>query len=174
MVKPKIKIKAKPQPVPAIRTPDRRKLTTATGKEPDEEEPASPLIAGHAARHRNSVALPAEKKKPERLKYKTADQAAPEVERVSYLIPEFCAAHRLSVSMYYKMKEQKKGPKETKYGNKITITKENAALWLKEREEDQDKEDQAKQEQEDRENNKHPLKEKRGEISASIPSTGPL
>jgi hypothetical protein len=64
-------------------------------------------------------------------KYLTADEAAPDVAKVAYIIPEFCAAHRISVAMYYKLKNAGKGPRESHAGAKVIITLANAAAWLK-------------------------------------------
>jgi hypothetical protein len=72
-------------------------------------------------------------KKPEKTeprKYKNAEEQAPDVPHVAYTIPEFCAAHRLSLSMYYKLRTANAGPRESHAGNKNLITFENAAAWL--------------------------------------------
>ena len=42
----------------------------------------------------------------------------------AYSIPEFCEAHRISESMYYKIRAAGLGPKETRALSKIIITKE--------------------------------------------------
>lgn len=62
-------------------------------------------------------------------KFKTADDRAPDVPRVAYTVPEFCAAHRVSLSMYYKMRAAGKGPREGHAGTKVIITHESAANW---------------------------------------------
>ena len=51
------------------------------------------------------------------------------VERLVYSIPEFCAAHRLSQSMYYKIRALGKGPREGRVLTKPIITFESAAEW---------------------------------------------
>lgn len=55
----------------------------------------------------------------------------PRVARVAYTVPEFCEAHRLSLSMYYKLRLNKKGPRESHAGSKVTISFDNAAAWRK-------------------------------------------
>jgi hypothetical protein len=59
---------------------------------------------------------------------------APDVPRVAYTVAEFCVAHRVSQSMYYKMREAGKGPRESHAGTKILISLTNAAAWLKQTE----------------------------------------
>jgi len=46
-----------------------------------------------------------------------------------YTIREFCAAHRLSISMYFKLKAEKRGPRETAVGSRRYVTFEAAAEW---------------------------------------------
>jgi hypothetical protein len=54
-----------------------------------------------------------------------------DVPRVAYTVPEFCEAHRLSLSMYYKLKKARQGPCEGHAGTKVIITFESAAAWRK-------------------------------------------
>ena len=68
-------------------------------------------------------------------KYLSAAKQAPNVPRVAYTIAEFCASHRLSLSMYYKMQKAGTGPRESHAGSKVIITLANAAAWLKQIEE---------------------------------------
>src|SRR5262249_39737467 len=44
-------------------------------------------------------------------------------------VREFCLAHRLSISMYFKLKAQGRGPRETAVGSRRYITFEDAAKW---------------------------------------------
>src|SRR5262245_16148351 len=46
-----------------------------------------------------------------------------------YTIREFCVAHRLSISMFFKLKANKRGPRETAVGSRRYITFEDAAAW---------------------------------------------
>jgi hypothetical protein len=46
-----------------------------------------------------------------------------------YTIREFCVAHRLSISMFFKLKADKRGPRETAVGSRRYITFEDAAAW---------------------------------------------
>lgn len=51
----------------------------------------------------------------------------------AYTVLEFCRAHRLSESLYYKLRKAGHGPRETKLNSKVTISVEDAATWRKER-----------------------------------------
>lgn len=58
----------------------------------------------------------------------------PAVERAAYTIPEFCQAHRISESFYFKIRGKGLGPRESRTGGKVTITNESAAKWRASRE----------------------------------------
>ena len=54
------------------------------------------------------------------------------VERFAFTIPEFCEAHRISQSGYYKIRRLGRGPKEQRALDKLPIiTYEAAAEWRK-------------------------------------------
>ena len=56
--------------------------------------------------------------------------AKPDVPRAAYTIPEFCITHRMSESMYYKIRAEGLGPREAAL-TKVIITLESAAEWRK-------------------------------------------
>lgn len=58
----------------------------------------------------------------------------PPVPRAAYSIAEFCAAHRLSESMYFKMRNQGLGPDEMSVGSRRIISFEAAERWRRARE----------------------------------------
>jgi hypothetical protein len=58
----------------------------------------------------------------------------PEFGAGAYTIREFCAAHRLSEAMYFKLKTQNLGPREMVMGSRKAISIEAAEAWRKERE----------------------------------------
>ena len=60
--------------------------------------------------------------------------AKPEVPRAAYTIREFCAAHRISEAMYFKLRDAGLGPREMRALRKVTISVEAAADWRRERE----------------------------------------
>jgi hypothetical protein len=52
-----------------------------------------------------------------------------ELPRAAYTIAEFCEAHRMSQSFYFKIRGLGLGPRECRTLNKITISGESAADW---------------------------------------------
>jgi hypothetical protein len=52
----------------------------------------------------------------------------------AYSIPEFCQAHSISRSLYYKLKKLGQAPRELEVLNRKLITEEAAARWRAERE----------------------------------------
>jgi hypothetical protein len=61
----------------------------------------------------------------------TRDERPP---AAAYSIREFCAAHRLSESMYFKLRNQGLGPDEMEVGRRRLISYEAASVWRRERE----------------------------------------
>jgi hypothetical protein len=59
---------------------------------------------------------------------------ARQVPREAYTIPEFCEAHRISQSMYFKLRNAGLGPREMRALRKVTISLEAATEWRRERE----------------------------------------
>jgi hypothetical protein len=59
---------------------------------------------------------------------------AQQVPREAYTIPEFCKAHRISESMYFKLRAAGLGPREMRALRKVTISVEAAAEWRRARE----------------------------------------
>ena len=60
--------------------------------------------------------------------------AVPPTPRLALSIPEFCRAHSISVSLFFKLKKLGEGPREMKVGARTLITFESAAEWRRERE----------------------------------------
>ena len=58
----------------------------------------------------------------------------PPVPAAAYSIREFCAAHRLSESMYFKLRHQGLGPDEMSVGSRRIISFEAAERWRRARE----------------------------------------
>jgi hypothetical protein len=52
----------------------------------------------------------------------------------AYSINEFCARHRISVQLFYKVREQM--PRTFNVGTRVLISKEAAAAWRREREQE--------------------------------------
>jgi hypothetical protein len=51
-----------------------------------------------------------------------------------HTIPSFCAANHISVSLYFTLKREGKGPRETLLGKRVIITAAAARDWLAARE----------------------------------------
>ena len=58
----------------------------------------------------------------------------PPTSPAAYTIPTLCAAHHLSESFYFKLKNMGLGPREMRVGARVLITFEAAADWRRERE----------------------------------------
>jgi hypothetical protein len=54
----------------------------------------------------------------------------------AYSIAEFCERHRISVPLYYKLRQQGLTPTEIRLGTRVLISRESAATWRREREAD--------------------------------------
>jgi hypothetical protein len=59
---------------------------------------------------------------------------ADRVATAAYSIDEFCAAHRISTSMFFKLKSQGLAPAEMHVGTRRLISVEAAAAWRRARE----------------------------------------
>jgi hypothetical protein len=58
----------------------------------------------------------------------------PPTQAAAFTIEEFCRAHRLSPSMFHKLRTQGEGPRVMKVGTRTMVSKEAAADWRAERE----------------------------------------
>ena len=63
-----------------------------------------------------------------------SESTEPDVARAAYTIKEFCAAHRISEAMYYKLRAAGLGPREMRALKKVTVSMEAAEEWRRERE----------------------------------------
>jgi hypothetical protein len=81
---------------------------------------------------RKNIAL---KAKPKAVAVKRISLLPLPVERAAYTLKEFCQAHRISRAFYYELKEQGKGPVESRLSprGKIIISVESAARWREQR-----------------------------------------
>jgi hypothetical protein len=52
----------------------------------------------------------------------------------AWSITEFCRANSMSRSFYYVLQQKGEGPRETRLGSKVLITRKAAADWLARRE----------------------------------------
>ena len=51
-----------------------------------------------------------------------------------YTVPEFCALHRISRSLLYRLLKNGRGPRVMKAGKRTLITREAAEEWTRSRE----------------------------------------
>jgi hypothetical protein len=58
----------------------------------------------------------------------------PAGEADAYGLAEFCARHRISLQMYYKLAQQGLAPQTFNVGSRVLVSKEAAARWRAERE----------------------------------------
>lgn len=65
---------------------------------------------------------------------KTISIQGPPTPTAAYSIREFCLAHRVSVSMYFKLRNEGLGPVEMSIGRRRLISFEAAEAWRRERE----------------------------------------
>jgi hypothetical protein len=62
------------------------------------------------------------------------DDEPPPTPKLAFSIKQFCAAHSISEDFYYKLKRQKKNPKEMLVGSRVLISIEAAEAWRREQE----------------------------------------
>jgi hypothetical protein len=48
---------------------------------------------------------------------------------MAYSIGAFCEAHSINEAFYYKLRKLGKGPRESRKGDKVIISRESAAEW---------------------------------------------
>jgi len=61
-------------------------------------------------------------------------RTAPMAAAAAFTIDEFCAAHRLSPELYFKLKRSGRGPREMQVGRRRMISAESAARWRRRQE----------------------------------------
>ena len=60
--------------------------------------------------------------------------AAPTGEADAYSLQEFCDRHRISLQLFYKLMQQGLAPQTFNVGTRVSVSKEAATRWRKERE----------------------------------------
>jgi hypothetical protein len=100
-----------------------------TGKKPTQTADQTNRLSGPPSAEPTAIE-PTGKSEPEAsAKAKATPIRGPPVPPAWYSVREFCLAHRLSISMYFKLKAQGRGPRETAVGSRRYITFEDAAKW---------------------------------------------
>src|SRR5215467_1253695 len=93
-----------------------------------------PLLSSAERHHAAKAAL---RKKPDRNPSNATVPPpirGPPVPPAAYSIKEFCAAHRISEAMYFKLRGQGLGPVEMEVGTRRIISAECAEAWRRKRE----------------------------------------
>src|SRR5262249_28372490 len=100
-----------------------------TGKKPAQTPDEAKRLPGPPIADATAIE-PTTKSEPDsHTKGKATPIRGPPVPPAWYSVREFCLAHRLSISMYFKLKAQGRGPRETAVGSRRYITFEDAAKW---------------------------------------------
>jgi predicted DNA-binding transcriptional regulator AlpA len=56
-------------------------------------------------------------------------QRSPLMQKLAFSVSEFCEAHSISRSLFYKLLSNGKGPRLSRVGNRRLVTAEDAAEW---------------------------------------------
>jgi len=100
-----------------------------TGKKPAQTADQMKRLPGPPSADATAIE-PAAKSEPDApAKAKATPIRGPPVPAAWYTLREFAAAHRLSMSMLYKLKAEGRGPRETAVGSRKFVTFEDAARW---------------------------------------------
>jgi hypothetical protein len=100
-----------------------------TGKKPAQTADEAKRLPGPPVSDATAIE-PTIKSEPDApAKAKATPIRGPPVPAAWYSIKDFCAAHRISMAMYFKLKTEKRGPREIAVGSRRYITFEAAAAW---------------------------------------------
>jgi hypothetical protein len=99
--------------------------------QPKQKRPSDPVVVAVAAgKFRRSPRSPNVTKQA----HERPTSHGPQPPRAAFTVPEFCAAHRISVAKYYEIKKAGWGPVEMVVGRRRVIAVESAERWRRERE----------------------------------------
>jgi hypothetical protein len=100
-----------------------------TGKKPVQTADEAKRLPGPPGADATAIE-PTTKSEPEApAKAKATPIRGPPTPAAWYTIRTFCEAHKLSQAMYFKLKADKRGPREIAVGSRRYITFEDAAAW---------------------------------------------
>jgi hypothetical protein len=105
-----------------------------TGKKPAQTADEAKRLPGPPIADTEAIEPTAKTEPDAPAKVKATPIRGPPVPAAWYSIREFCQAHRLSISMYFKLKAQGLAPRELAVGSRRYISFESAADWRRERE----------------------------------------
>jgi hypothetical protein len=100
-----------------------------TGKKPAQTADEAKRLPGPPIADATAIEPTTKSESNSHTKGKATPIRGPPVLPAWYSVREFCLAHRLSISMYFKLKAQGRGPRETPVGSRRYITFEDAAKW---------------------------------------------
>jgi hypothetical protein len=100
-----------------------------TGKKPVQTADEAKRLPGPPIADATAIEPTAKSEPDSHTKGKVTPIRGPPVPPAWYSVREFCLAHRLSISMYFKLKAQGRGPRETAVGSRRYISFEDAAAW---------------------------------------------
>jgi hypothetical protein len=100
-----------------------------TGKRPAQTADEAKRLPGPPIADATAIEPTTQSESDSHLKGKATPTRGPPVPPAWYSVREFCLAHRLSVSMYFKLKAQGRGPRETAVGSRRYVSFEDAAAW---------------------------------------------
>ena len=105
-----------------------------TGKKPVQTPDRSKRHSGPPSADATAIEPTAKSDPDSHTKGQATPIRGPPVPPAWYSVREFCLAHRLSISMYFKLKAQGRGPRETAVGSRRYVSFEAAAEWRRARE----------------------------------------
>jgi hypothetical protein len=100
-----------------------------TGKKPVQTADEAKRLPGPPIADASAIEPTAKSESNSRTKGKAPPIRGPPTPAAWYTIRTFCEAHKLSQAMYFKLKADKRGPRETAVGSRRYITFEDAAKW---------------------------------------------
>ena len=106
-----------------------RRWRAVTGKKPTQTADQTKRGPGPPRAEPTAIEPTAKSESEAPAKAKATPIRGPPVPPAWYSVREFCLAHRLSISMYFKLKAQGRGPRETAVGSRRYISFEDAAAW---------------------------------------------
>jgi len=100
-----------------------------TGKKPTQTADQTKRLPGPPSADSAAIEPTAKTEPDAPANEKATPIRGPPVPAAWYSIKDFCAAHRISQAMYFKLKADKRGPREIAVGSRRYITFEDAAAW---------------------------------------------
>jgi hypothetical protein len=100
-----------------------------TGKKPAQTADEAKRLPGPPIADATAIESTTKNEPKAPAKAKATPIRGPAVPAAWYSVREFCLAHRLSLSMFFKLRSMGLGPREVAVGSRRFITFEDAAAW---------------------------------------------